>query len=72
LDFTANTKRNQQLGYKYSMLLETWSTPMKDYQEFNGIRIPTKGEVIWKLKTGDFSWYHFEITEIEYNKPVVY
>ncbi|MBO8129159.1 MAG: hypothetical protein H0Z39_08185 [Peptococcaceae bacterium] len=53
-------------------VLETWSVLIRDYKEFNGIRIPTKGEVIWKLKTGDFSWYHFEITEIEYNKPVVY
>lgn len=49
--------------------LETWSVLMKDYQEFSGIRIPTAGEVIWKLKTGDFNWYNFEVTEIEYNKP---
>jgi GTP cyclohydrolase I len=29
--------------------------------------IPTKGEVTWKLDTGDFNWFNFEITEIEYN-----
>lgn len=52
--------------------LETWSTPMKDYKEFNGIRIPTKGEVIWKLEEGDFNWYQFEITEVEYNIPLIY
>ena len=52
--------------------LETWLVQMKDYKEFEGYRIPTKGEVIWKLQSGDFSWYHFEITDIEYNKPVVY
>ena len=52
--------------------LETYSVPLKDYKEFNGIRIPTKGEAVWNLKTGDFSCYQFEITEIEYNKPIVY
>ena len=48
-------------------VLETWSTPMKDYKEFNGIRIPAKGEIVWKLKTGDFNWYQVEVAEIEYN-----
>jgi len=63
-------ERYMELNGQY--VLETWLVLMEDYKEFNGIKIPTKGEVIWKLKTGDFSWYHFEITEIEYNKPVVY
>lgn len=62
-------ERYMELNGQYVM--ETWSTPMKDYKEFNGIRIPTKGEAIWNLKTGNFSWYQVEITEIEYNKPVV-
>ncbi|WP_258360175.1 DUF6544 family protein [Moorella sulfitireducens] len=52
--------------------LETWSVPVQDYREFNGIKVPTRGQVIWKLESGDFNWYHFEVTEIEYNKPVVY
>ncbi len=53
-------------------VLETWSVQMDDYKEFNGIRIPAKGEVIWKLKTGDFSWYHCEVTDIKYNKKDTY
>ncbi len=52
--------------------LETWSIPVRDYKEFEGIRIPTKGDVTWKLDTGDFNWFNFEITEVEYNKPVPY
>jgi hypothetical protein len=55
-----------------SYILEDYSVHLKDYKELNGIRIPTKGEAIWNLKTGDFSVYQFEITEIEYNKPLVY
>jgi len=53
-------------------VLENYSVHLKDYGELNGIRIPTKGEAVWNLKTGNFSYYQFEITEIEYNKPLVY
>ncbi|KUO49818.1 MAG: hypothetical protein APF76_00815 [Desulfitibacter sp. BRH_c19] len=52
--------------------LETWSIPVREYKEFEGIRVPTKGDVTWKLDTGDFNWYNFEVTEIEYNKSVPY
>ncbi|WP_066636427.1 DUF6544 family protein [Desulfolucanica intricata] len=65
-----SAKRYGDFDGKY--ILETWSVLMKDYKQFEGYKIPTKGEVIWKLKSGDFSWYRFEITEIEYNTPVVY
>lgn len=29
---------------------KTWSPIMSDYKEINGIKIPTSGEVIWKLE----------------------
>jgi len=54
------------------MRLETWSVPVRDHKEFGGIRIPTKGNVTWKLETGDFNWFNFEITEIEYNNHSKY
>lgn len=63
-------ERYMESNGKYS--LETWSAQMSDYKEFSGFRIPTRGEVIWKLDTGDFNWFQFELTEIEYNKPFVY
>lgn len=53
-------------------VMETWSVLMNEYKEFNGVMAPSKGEVIWKLKTGDFNWFQFEITEIEYNNPASY
>lgn len=52
--------------------LETYSVPLKDYKEFNGIRIPTKVEAVWNLKTGDFSYFRGEIIGIEYNNPSIY
>lgn len=47
--------------------LRPWSIDMNDYRALDGIKIPTRGEVTWKLETGDFTWFRFEITEIDYN-----
>lgn len=52
--------------------LEPWSIILKDYKAFEGIRIPTQGEVTWKLSSGYFNWFNFELTEIEYNNPLPY
>lgn len=51
---------------------ETWSTPISEYKEINGIRIPIKGEGVWNLSSGDFSYIRLEITDIEYNSPSIY
>lgn len=52
--------------------LEVWSIFLRDYKAFEGIMIPSNGEVTWKLKSGDFNWFNFEVTEIEYNVPLSY
>ncbi|SCZ10259.1 DUF6544 family protein [Alkaliphilus peptidifermentans] len=49
--------------------IETWSIPIGDYKEFEGIRVPTKGNITWKLDAGDFNWFNFEVIDIEYNIP---
>lgn len=48
--------------------LETWSIPVRDYKEFQGVKIPTKGDVTWKLDLGDYNWFNFEVTEVKYNQ----
>lgn len=50
--------------------LETWIIKATNYKELNNILIPTDFDVIWRLEKGDFSYAKFNITEIEYNKPV--
>ena len=52
--------------------LETWSTPVDEYAEMNGLRLPVSGEGVWHLSTGDFSYIRLRITELEYDKPVPY
>jgi hypothetical protein len=36
------------------------------YKEFEGIKVPAKSTVTWKLKSGDFTWFRLEITDIKY------
>lgn len=52
--------------------LDTWAIPLKSYREFEGVRVPTEGEVTWKLDAGDFNWFNFKVTEIEYDNPHPY
>jgi hypothetical protein len=55
---------------KEGATLETWLITMEPsgYREFQGIRIPAKSAVTWKLKAGDFTWFRLEITDVVYNE----
>lgn len=57
---------------KEAATLEKWQIDVTETAVMNGIRMPRKTEVTWKLPTGDFTWYKLEITEIEYNRPELY
>jgi hypothetical protein len=49
--------------------LETWSTPVGEYERIDGLMVPTKGEGVWKLSSGDFSYVKLRLTEVQYNLP---
>lgn len=44
-----------------------WSTPVRDYKEIEGRRIPTYGETIWHYTEGDFRYGAFRLKKIIYN-----
>ena len=44
-----------------------WTTPVNDYKEFEGRRIPTYGEAIWHYPDGDFTYGKFRLKNIKYN-----
>ena len=52
--------------------LEIWHIEALEQKVFNGIKIPSKCKVTWRLKEGDFDWLNLEITALEYNKPYPY
>jgi hypothetical protein len=46
-----------------------WSTPLSDYGEFEGVRVPIAGEAVWRYESGDFSYIRLRVTELNYNQP---
>jgi hypothetical protein len=39
------------------------------YKTFNDMRIAAKSNVTWKLKSGDFTWFKVNVTDLDYNPP---
>jgi hypothetical protein len=44
-----------------------WSTPLSNYKEIDGRRIPTYGKTIWHYPEGDFTYGTFTLKSIDYN-----
>ncbi|USG99641.1 hypothetical protein K1720_09085 [Thermococcus argininiproducens] len=53
-------------------VLEDWEGQIVEYKMFNGVIVPSKVNIIWKLKTGDFCYDQIEIVDIEYNGLSIY
>jgi hypothetical protein len=44
-----------------------WTTPVSEYKEFEGRKIPTVGKTIWHYPEGDFTYGVFHLRSIKYN-----
>jgi hypothetical protein len=53
-------------------VLDTWETPVSEYQEFNDVRMPVRGEGVWQLDSGAFSYIQLRVTDVEYDRPEIY
>ena len=53
-----------------------WSTPVKEYKDFNGAKLASSASTIYHRPNGDFCYGEFVLKEIEYNcknkKPCVH
>ncbi len=67
-NFEAERYRNEDGQF----VLDKWSTPITEYKEINGIRIPSKGNAEWNFSSGDFRYIEVEFTDIEYHNPSLY
>ena len=49
--------------------LENWHIKIDtdSYQTFEGVEVPIRASVTWKLEEGDYTWYELEITSVVYN-----
>lgn len=52
--------------------LERWVIPATEWKVIRGIEMPTRGGAVWKLKSGDFDYYQWEITDVEVNQATLW
>lgn len=55
------------MGSGKDAVLNDWYAECLEWQEMDGVVVPVKGTVNWKLKEGPFDYYHYTITQLEYN-----
>ena len=65
INFISNDRYMTSSGESYQQA--QWSTPVKDYQDFGGIRLASYGEAHWSLPEGDYCYGKIAIKEIKYN-----
>ena len=63
VDLVAERYRTVDGGYA----LERWSTPVDEYGELAGLRLPVRGRAVWKLADGDLEYIDVTVTALEYN-----
>jgi hypothetical protein len=68
-NFTGERYRDSGDGRSERLL---WSTPVTEYGEFAGLRLPVSGRGVWHLESGDLTYIELEILEVEYNRPEIY
>jgi hypothetical protein len=59
--------RDRAIGQSVSR--ERWTGLFRDYENVHGWVVPTAGEAIWNLAEGDFSYYRFTVSDVEYFAP---
>lgn len=64
LDFVA--QRHRLVGGE--RVLSTWSTPMTEYGELAGLRLPIRGKAVWKLPEGDLEYIDVAITDLRFDE----
>ncbi|MCR4399299.1 MAG: hypothetical protein QHH05_03330 [Syntrophomonadaceae bacterium] len=62
VNFVAQRYRMVNGGFS----LDTWSTPILEYAEFDGFRLPAEGNAVWNLPEGDFVYAHIRVRGISY------
>lgn len=65
LNFKSNDKYESTDGKTYRKF--PWSTPIKEYKEFDGLKIPSFAPTIFHKPEGDFCYGEFKLKEIEFN-----
>ncbi len=66
VDFVSDDRAQAQRDGTLKRL--RWSTPMHDRREFQGRRVPTRGEAIWHQPEGPFVYGRFSVRSIRFDE----
>ena len=47
--------------------LTPWSVRCTEWKRFDGIEVPSRGEVSWQLPAGEFTYYRWQITALDHD-----
>jgi hypothetical protein len=64
VDFRSEDRLNVDKNRRYP-----FTTPVRDYREFSGIRVPSYGEAVWHYPDGEFAYGKFRVKTLCYNVP---
>lgn len=64
-NFISNDRFMSADGKTYTSL--PWSTPVRDYRDLDGRKLPSDAETIWHTPRGEFCYGRFHLASIEYN-----
>jgi hypothetical protein len=42
------------------------------YGQFEGVQVPTEGTGVWNYATGDYTYIHWRLTDVQYDRPQRY
>ncbi len=65
VDFSSDDRFMSADGITYKNY--RWTTPMKNYADFDGRKVATEAEVIWHMPGGDYTYGRFLLQDIQYN-----
>jgi hypothetical protein len=65
INFVSDDRYYSPTGKTYQKI--RWSTPVKEYKDYNGIKISSGGEAVWSFPEGDYYYARATIKEIKYN-----
>jgi len=60
------------MGGGQAAKLTPWFGASSQWRTFEGIEVPTRGEVGWQLPTGPFIYYRWEILDVEFNRAQLF
>ncbi len=65
VDFASDDRADISAGGEPQQM--RWTTPLSDFREIDGRRVPGRGEAIWHREEGPFTYGEFTIRDVTFN-----